>query len=289
LDSTGPQGLSAGAYYPLQDLLYRTTALTDDEGNIVEAYDTDAYGNTLIFSAADGSDNWWSDTAVQSSWSACQFIFTGQRFDAETGNYYYKERYYSAIMGRFLSRDPIGYETKGSNLYTYCADNPMLNIDPKGMSWSVYENSKGQICGYSIWLLTGSWCADPNVVIAAADRYDQFATCWWNCEVRIHKCACTYVAAGAAAACTVTFTHLEIAKGQVRQGLGSPGDVTTLQSALALWMAQNGYKGAVQNLLRTSAQQVSANVVSSGATSCVAGVGAVEAAISFYCSWQCSQ
>jgi hypothetical protein len=35
--------------YPLQDLLYRTTGLTDSSGIIREAYDTDAYGNTLIF------------------------------------------------------------------------------------------------------------------------------------------------------------------------------------------------------------------------------------------------
>ncbi|MEX2189055.1 MAG: hypothetical protein WD875_19765, partial [Pirellulales bacterium] len=36
--------------YPLQDLLYRTTGLaTASDGQVREAYDTDAYGNTLIF------------------------------------------------------------------------------------------------------------------------------------------------------------------------------------------------------------------------------------------------
>ena len=35
--------------YPLQDLLYRTTGLADSSGTVLEAYDTDAYGNTLIF------------------------------------------------------------------------------------------------------------------------------------------------------------------------------------------------------------------------------------------------
>jgi len=38
-------------YYPLQDLLYRTAALTNSSGTIVETYDTDAYGRTLIFNA----------------------------------------------------------------------------------------------------------------------------------------------------------------------------------------------------------------------------------------------
>ena len=78
----------AGAYYPLQDLLYRTTAtgrFTKKSAVIQEAYDFDAYGNTLIFNAAGTDDNWWADNARQVSNSLCQFLFTGQRFDAETG------------------------------------------------------------------------------------------------------------------------------------------------------------------------------------------------------------
>jgi YD repeat-containing protein len=39
---TGTQPLPAGTYYPLQDLLYRTTATTDSSANVVEAYDYDA-------------------------------------------------------------------------------------------------------------------------------------------------------------------------------------------------------------------------------------------------------
>ena len=42
-------GFSAGAFYPLQDLLYRTTGFADSNRVVREAYDTDAYGNTLIF------------------------------------------------------------------------------------------------------------------------------------------------------------------------------------------------------------------------------------------------
>ena len=54
--STGSQPLAAGMYYPLQDLLYRTTATTDATAAIVEAYDTDAYGNTLIYTGP-GADS----------------------------------------------------------------------------------------------------------------------------------------------------------------------------------------------------------------------------------------
>ena len=107
--ATGSQSLAAGTYYPLVDLLYRTTALTDSSGNIVEAYDTDAYGNTLVFTAVGTGHSWWDPNAVQAAIPACPFIFTGQRFDSETALYYYKRRFYSPALGRFLSRDPIGY------------------------------------------------------------------------------------------------------------------------------------------------------------------------------------
>lgn len=56
--------LPAGNYYPLQDLLYRNTAMTDSAGTIVETYGTDAYGNTLIFKSAGTNDSWWADDAV---------------------------------------------------------------------------------------------------------------------------------------------------------------------------------------------------------------------------------
>jgi RHS repeat-associated protein len=46
---------------------------------------------------------------------------TGRRFDAETGLYYYRARYYAPDDrrgGRFLQTDPVGY-TADLNLYAY--------------------------------------------------------------------------------------------------------------------------------------------------------------------------
>jgi RHS repeat-associated protein len=103
----GPQNLPAGAYYLLQDLLYRAAALTDGTGGIAEAYDTDAYGNTIIFTAADSGGNWFSAGATQSDYGAKEIIFCGYRYDPDTALYYVRNRTYSPALGRWLQRDPL--------------------------------------------------------------------------------------------------------------------------------------------------------------------------------------
>ncbi|MHB1768463.1 MAG: RHS repeat domain-containing protein [Phycisphaerae bacterium] len=112
-------------------MLYRAVALANSTGAIVEAYDTDAYGNTLIFTAPDFSGNWWSDSAVQSSYGANEIIYCGYRFDPETQLYYVRNRTYSPLLGRWLQRDPIGY-SGGVNLYEYVGGRAVVAMDPTG-------------------------------------------------------------------------------------------------------------------------------------------------------------
>lgn len=49
------------------------------------------------------------------------------------GLYYMRARYYDSIVGRFISEDPSGFEGAAVNLYDYCRNNPVLNIDPSGL------------------------------------------------------------------------------------------------------------------------------------------------------------
>ncbi len=44
---------------------------------------------------------------------------TGRERDEFTGLYYYRARWYDAMIGRFISEDPIGFAGEEVNLYEY--------------------------------------------------------------------------------------------------------------------------------------------------------------------------
>jgi RHS repeat-associated protein len=47
-----------------------------------------------------------------------------------------RNRYYSPALGRFTSKDPIGFNG-GMNLYRYADNNPLLFTDPFGLKWDL--------------------------------------------------------------------------------------------------------------------------------------------------------
>jgi uncharacterized protein RhaS with RHS repeats len=45
-----------------------------------------------------------------------------------------RARYYDAEAGKFVSKDPLGFGGGDLNLYGYVAGNPLVGIDPSGLS-----------------------------------------------------------------------------------------------------------------------------------------------------------
>ena len=89
---------------------------------LVERYTYDAYGRVSV------SQQFPSIINRQSS-IFNPYAFTSRRLDPETGLYYFRARYYHTQLGRFISRDPLGY-VDGMNLYAgYFVPN---KLDPYG-------------------------------------------------------------------------------------------------------------------------------------------------------------
>lgn len=102
----------------LPDHLGTVRDLVDDTGTVVDHRDYDAFGNVV------------SETNPARS---TRYGFTGRELDAETGDYFYRARYYDPETGRFISTDPIGFESGDTNLYRYVENDPIRNRDPSGL------------------------------------------------------------------------------------------------------------------------------------------------------------
>lgn len=102
-------------YYQV-DGLGSVTSLTDSAGALATTYVYDSFGKLL---SSTGS-------------AANTFRFTGREYDAETTQYFYRERYADPSQGRFLSEDPIRFSA-GVNFFSYVSNNPINLIDPLGL------------------------------------------------------------------------------------------------------------------------------------------------------------
>ena len=108
------------SYYPLTDIQGTVWGYADSQNNVVARWTYDAWGNVL------------SEEVSVSEITAVRYRFQGRGLSHATGLINFRMRWYDAVTGRWLSKDPIGL-SGGLNLYAFCKSNPIKNTDPAGM------------------------------------------------------------------------------------------------------------------------------------------------------------
>lgn len=106
---------SAGARNFLTDALGSTLALADSTGTVQTSYTFEPFGNVTTTGAV----------------TTNSFAFTGRELDP-TGLYFYRARYYSPSLQRFISEDPIRFRSGQINLYGYVDNSPAVWKDQYG-------------------------------------------------------------------------------------------------------------------------------------------------------------
>ena len=103
---------------------YSITAITTSAGAIAERYAYSAYGEPTIL---DGSGSQIANSSISNRYS-----YTGREWDATVGLYHFRARWMSPKSGRFLGRDPIGYEGSPYAMYEFVYAASLSLVDPTG-------------------------------------------------------------------------------------------------------------------------------------------------------------
>jgi RHS repeat-associated protein len=104
-------------YYLTYDQVGSLRIVADSSGNVIKRIDYDSFGNII-------ED---TDPAFE-----VPFGFAGGLQDQDTGFVRFGYRDYDPDTGRWTAKDPIFFSGGDTDLYGYCLNNPVMNVDPNG-------------------------------------------------------------------------------------------------------------------------------------------------------------
>ena len=140
------------SHFPLPDALGSVRILLDANQNWTDGYSYDAFGNAITNSGT--------------TTNPYRYVGSfGYYLDAETGLELLTHRYYDAAVGRFLTRDPIGFEGGDWNVYGYVRSNPEGGTDPTGRLNSIY-------------CIAVCLVVDPELYVDCKDDCDAACSLW---------------------------------------------------------------------------------------------------------------
>ena len=147
-------------YYFVKNLQGDVIQIRSIYGTVVVEYTYDAWGNVLSITGM------YADTLGVNN----PIRYRGYYQDFETGFYYLQSRYYDPAVRRFINADgymSTGQGMLGNNMYAYCLNNPVNNIDSSGEIALTIA-----LGGYALWKL-GMFFIGAVVTVAAVDTLVQ--------------------------------------------------------------------------------------------------------------------
>jgi RHS repeat-associated protein len=138
------QTSNSTALYYHRNQQYSVYAVTNSSGVVQERYAYSAYGVPTIANA--------SGTVLTASAISNRYLYTGREWDNDIQQYHYRARMYDASLGRFCSRDPIGYHSFDLNLTRFVFGQPLIQLDPLGLRCTTYVVvTHGPWMGFEPW------------------------------------------------------------------------------------------------------------------------------------------
>jgi len=122
IDETLTRSDSNGSTTLLTDAQRSTIGLADASGAVQTSYTFEPFGQTQ----------------VSGSPSANATEFASRENDG-VGLYYYRSRFYSPALQRFLSEDPKGFAGGDVNLFAYVSNSPVTFVDPLGLDQTIWD------------------------------------------------------------------------------------------------------------------------------------------------------
>jgi RHS repeat-associated protein len=164
------------------DAMANVRQVTDGQCNLANSFDYQPFGQLLTpESSGQGFAGFGFvvGPGANSAEPTNPYRFVGAlgvRYDAGSGLYYMRHRWYDPGLGRFLGRDLI----KTDNRYDYCNDNPVTQLDPDGLvppppdefpANSVIMNASQMVAGQSVKTPVGPYVISVTVSPAGSLWY----------------------------------------------------------------------------------------------------------------------
>ncbi|HEY3416684.1 MAG TPA: RHS repeat-associated core domain-containing protein, partial [Armatimonadota bacterium] len=125
----GPAGLLLREVRGADGVFHPTIYLCDPQGDVLFRLDEEGDVRSADLYDAWGALRAGGDKRDPYGYRGRDGYYT----DGETGLLLCGHRYYCPATGRFLTRDPLG-NAGGPDLYAYCGNDPVNEVDPKGLT-----------------------------------------------------------------------------------------------------------------------------------------------------------